>query len=130
MRFIPTKVHGVMDYVYALVLLFIPTIFHFSSNDAATYVMDVVSSAVFTYSLFTKYELGLFKNISMHIHLILDVVFGALLATSLWIFGFADDVYKPHLFFGLFAIAAALFSKVTSWQIEKSTYSQESSTPA
>ncbi|HYK45594.1 MAG TPA: SPW repeat protein [Parafilimonas sp.] len=130
MRFIPTKVHGVMDYLYALVLLFIPNIFHFSSNDAPTYVMDVVSSAVFTYSLFTKYELGLFKNIPMHVHLILDLVFGVLLAASPWIFGFADDVYKPHLFFGLFAIAAASFSKVTSRQIEKSTYSQESSTPA
>ena len=67
MRFIPTKVHGVMDYLHALVLLFIPNIFHFSSNDAATYVMDVVSSAVFTYSLFPKYELGLFKNIPMQI---------------------------------------------------------------
>ena len=119
-----------MDYLYAVVLLFIPNIFHFSSNDAATYVMDVVSSAVFTYSLFTKYEVGLTKNIPMHIHLILDLVFGVLLAASPWIFGLADDVYKPHLFFGLFAIAAALFSKVTSRQIEKSTYSQESSRPA
>ena len=85
-----------MDYLYAVVLLFIPNIFHFSSNDAATYVMDVVSSAVFTYSLFTKYELGLVKNIPMHIHLILDLVFGVLLAASPWIFGFAADVYKPH----------------------------------
>jgi len=104
-----------------------PNIFHFSANDAATYVMDVVSSAVFTYSPFTKYEPGLFKNIPMHIHLILDLVFGVLLAASPWIFGFAADVYKPHLFFGVFAITAALLSRVTSRQIEKSTYSQESS---
>jgi hypothetical protein len=130
MRFIPTKIHGVMDYLYAVVLLFIPNIFHFSSNDAATYVMDVVSSAVFTYSLFTKYEVGLTKNIPMHIHLILDLVFGVLLAASPWIFGPCGRCVQTAFIFRAFCNRCALFSKVTSRQIEKSTYSQESSTPA
>jgi hypothetical protein len=124
MRFIPTKVHGVLDYLYVLVLFFIPTIFHFSTNGAPTLTIDVISSTVLVYSTFTKYELGISKYISMRIHLLLDVIVGIFLAVSPWVFGFANYVYVPHLFFGLFAIVVALLSKKSSEQIEKSTYSE------
>jgi hypothetical protein len=123
MRFIPTKLHGILDYLYVLALFFVPNVFGFSSNSADTYVTDIVACTVLVYSILTKYELGIFKNIPMKIHLLLDLIVGILLAASPWIFAFADVVYKPHLFFGLFAIAAALFSKKSSKQINESTYS-------
>ena len=123
MRFIPTKVHGILDYLYVLALFFVPNIFHFSSNDARTYTIDIVSSAVLVYAMFTKYELGFFKSIPMKTHLLLDYVAGIFLAASPWLFGFADFVYAPHLFFGLFALVVALFTKKSSEQIDKSTYS-------
>jgi SPW repeat-containing protein len=122
MRFIPTKVHGILDYLYVLILFFIPTIFHFSTNGAPTLTIDVVSSTVLVYSTFTKYELGISKYLPMKIHLLLDVIVGIFLAASPWIFGFARNVYTPHLFFGLFAVVAALLTKKSSEQIDKSTY--------
>ena len=124
MRFIPTKVHGVLDYLYVLILFFIPTIFHFSTNGAPTLTMDVISSTVLVYSTFTKYELGISKYLPMRIHLLLDIIIGIFLAASPWVFDFARYVYAPHLFFGLFAIVVALLSKKSSEQIEKSTYSE------
>jgi hypothetical protein len=124
MRFIPTKVHGVLDYLYVLILFFIPTIFHFNTNSAPTLTMDVVSSTVLVYSTFTKYELGISKYLPMKIHLLLDVIVGIFLAVSPWIFGFANYVYAPHLFFGLFAVIVALLSKKSSEQIEKSKYAE------
>jgi hypothetical protein len=124
MRFIPTIVHGLLDYLYVVLLLFIPYIFNFSSNDADSYVLDIAASAVLVYSLFTNYELGFFKSIPMRTHLLFDLILGIVIAVSPWIFGFADKIYLPHLFLGLFSIVASVFSKTSSKQIEKSAYSR------
>jgi hypothetical protein len=119
MRFIPTKIHGVLDYLYVLILFFIPTIFHFSTNGAPTLTMDVISSTVLVYSTFTKYELGISKYLLMKIHLLLYIITGIFLAASPWIFGFASYVYMPHLFFGLFAIVVALLSKKVQGKLKE-----------
>lgn len=76
MRFISTKVHGVLDYLYVLILFFIPTIFHFSTNGMPTVTMGIISSTILVYSAFTKYELGISKYLPMRIHLLLDIVIG------------------------------------------------------
>ena len=122
MRFIPTKVHGVLDYLYVLMLFFIPSIFQFNPQSVASMMIDIVSSIVLVYSLFTKYELGVFKNIPMKVHLLFDCIIGISLIVSPWLFGFDNRTYMPYLFFGLFAIVASLLSKTTSDDIEKSTY--------
>ena len=52
------------------------------------------------YSLFTNYELGVWKVAPMAVHNLIDIAAGALLAASPWIFGFADEsanVWVPHL---------------------------------
>ena len=63
------------------------------------------------YSLLTDYELGLVRALPMTLHLGLDFCSGALLAVSPWLFGFADDVWLPHVAFGLFEIGAALLTQ-------------------
>ena len=64
-------------------------------------------------SLITNYEAGAFRIISMKTHLTMDVIVGIFLAASPWLFGFADEVYLPHLIVGLFSIAAGLFTEAT-----------------
>lgn len=115
MRFIPTKVHGVLDYVVAIALMFAPMIFGLSSVGGPAVVIPVVLGVgLFLYSLFTNYEWGLIKVIGMPVHLIIDVVASVFLLLSPWLFGFADqawNVWVPHVAVGIAVILVVLFSK-------------------
>lgn len=109
MRFIPTRVHGVLDYLTAAVLIALPWAGGFGRDGgAATWLPVVLGAGVVVYSLLTDYEWGVRRVIPMPNHLLLDLAGGVLLAASPWLFGFADRVWVPHLAIGLFEIAAAL----------------------
>lgn len=108
MRFIPTRVHGVVDYVWGLVVGTAPWTFGFADNGPATYVAWVFGVGAILYSLATRYEVGLLPVIPVRVHMILDVAGGAILAASPWIFGFAGRVVWPHVVFGLFSVVAGL----------------------
>jgi hypothetical protein len=111
MRFIPTKVHGYLDYIVGLLLIAAPWIFDFADGGAKMWVPIILGAGAIVYSLMTDYELGMSKAISMPTHLTLDLMSGILLAASPWLFGFADEVYSPHLILGILEIGAALFTK-------------------
>jgi hypothetical protein len=111
MRFIPTRTHGVLDYTVGLLLLIAPWLFDFARGGAETWVPVALGAAALLYSVFTDYELGAVRKIPMPVHLTLDLVNGVLLAASPWLFGFAAEVWVPHLLLGLFEIAAALMTQ-------------------
>ena len=111
MRFIPTRVHGVIDYIWGLLVGTSPWVLGFVDNRPAAYVAWIFGVGAILYSLATNYELGLLPIIAMPVHLILDVAAGAILAVSPWIFGFADRVFWPHLIFGLFSVLAGLTTR-------------------
>ena len=111
MRFLPTRIHGVIDYIWGVLLLASPWIFGFADGGRAQWVAVVVGLGAIAYSAVTDYELGLVRLAPMRLHLLLDGLGGALLAASPWILGFADRVYGPHLAFGLFAVVASLVTQ-------------------
>src|SRR5690242_16254733 len=111
MRFIPTKVHGMLDYLVGVLLVASPWLFDFADNGAETWVPVILGAGAIIYSLMTDYELSLARTISMKTHLTLDLLSGILLAASPWIFGFADYVYLPHLVLGILEIGASLMTK-------------------
>jgi hypothetical protein len=113
MRFIPTRVHVVLDYVTAGVLITAPSLLGFRKNGMQTWLPIALGVGTIGYSLLTDYELGLFKVIPMPMHLALDAANGALLATSPWLCGFAEEVSAPHLGLGLFEIAVTACSQTT-----------------
>lgn len=111
---ISTKAHGYLDYMMGLLLLVAPLLFNLPEG-AATTVPIVLGAMVIVYSLITDYEMGLLKIIPMPTHLIIDILGGIFLAASPWIFGFADEVYLPHVILGIAEIGAgALTSRHTS----------------
>ena len=115
MRFIPTKFHAPLDYIVGVALIAAPWIFQFSDVTAATVVSIVLGIGLIAYSLFTNYELGVWKVAPMAVHNLIDVIAGALLAVSPWIFGFADEsanVWVPFVVVGL----AAVFLGLTTTQ--------------
>lgn len=114
MRFIPTRIHGMIDYLMGLLLIASPWIFGFADEDgAARLIPGILGAGVIVYSLLTRYELGLARLIPMPVHLGLDAAGGLLLAASPWLFGFADRVWLPHLIFGILEIGAALTTRTT-----------------
>ena len=111
MRFIPTRLHGFLDYIVGVVLIAAPWIFQFSDNTAATVVPIVLGVGLIVYSLLTDYELGVARVLPMSVHLLFDIAAGVVLAASPWIFGFADEsanVWVPHLLAGIAAILLGL----------------------
>lgn len=115
MRFIPTKVHGVLDYVVAIALILAPFIFGFSGVGGAAVVIPIVLGiGLFVYSLFTRYELGVVKLIKMPVHLVFDVVASLFLIASPFIFGFineAPNAWLPHIAVGVAVIVVVIFSQ-------------------
>jgi hypothetical protein len=112
MRFIETKTHGYLDYIVGILLIAAPWIFDFAMGGAETWIPVVLGAGMILLALMTDYELGAVRRISMRTHLTIDLISGALLAVSPWLFGFADDVWGPHLIVGLLEIGASLMTKL------------------
>jgi SPW repeat len=123
MRFIPTKFHAPLDYIVGVALIAAPSIFQYSDVTAATVVSIVLGIGLIAYSLLTDYELGVWKVAPMAVHNLIDVVAGAFLAASPWIFGFADEsanVWVPFVVVGLAAIFLGLTTKQGGYSYRKS----------
>jgi len=116
-RFIPTSVHGVLDYLVGIALIAAPWLFGFASvGGAAVYVPIVLGIALILYSLVTRYERGIpgIKFLPMPYHLVIDLLAAAFLAASPWLFGFASqplNVWLPHLVVGVVVVLVVLVSQ-------------------
>lgn len=102
-----------LDYGMGLLLIAAPWLFGFEDGGAETWIPVILGIGVIGYSLFTDYELGAIRTIPMATHLMLDIAGGIVLAVSPWVFGFADDVWAPHLILGLLEIGAGLMTRTT-----------------
>lgn len=108
MRFLPTRIHGMMDYLIGLLLIAAPWVLGFANGGAEQWVPVILGAGVILYSLITDYELSIARIIPMPVHLGLDVMGGALLAVSPWLFGFSETVWVPHVVVGILEIGAGL----------------------
>lgn len=111
MKIVSTANHARIDYLTGLFFMSSPWILGFKESVAATWIMLLVGLTALIMSLFTNYEGGMVRSIPIRIHLTIDVFTGAFLASSPWLFGFAEQVFLPQLVMGLFLV---LISLVTS----------------
>jgi hypothetical protein len=111
MRFIPTRVHGVLDYSWSALLAATPWLAGSGGRGRETEVALAFAAGATAYSLLTDYELGAAGVLPMRTHLRLDVAGGLLLAASPWLLGFAGRVWAPYAGFGLFSVAAGLLTQ-------------------
>lgn len=110
MKLLSTKAHGVLDYLVGALMIAAPWMFGFANGGAETWVFVALGVAAFIYSLITNYEFGVAKLLSMKTHLAFDTISGLLLAASPWIFDFAEDVFWPHLIFGLLELGVVVLT--------------------
>jgi hypothetical protein len=116
MRFLSTRLHGYIDYVWGVALLLSPWLVGFADVPAAKWVAIAFGAGAILYSAVTDYELGLVRLLPIRMHLVLDGAAGAFLAATPWLFGFADRVALPHLMFGLFSVVASLVTSTAPLQ--------------
>lgn len=119
MRFIPTTIHGILDYLLGAILILAPWIFGFADGRAEATIPIVLGLAVIAYSLFTDYELALVRKIDMRTHLMLDIVGGIFLAVSPWLFGFSQYVYLPHLIVGILEVVVAVCTNLYPMHVKQ-----------
>jgi hypothetical protein len=116
-RFLPTSVHGVLDYLVGIALIAAPWLFGFAYvGGIAVYLPIILGIGLILYSFLTNYELGIpaIKFIPMPLHLVFDFVAAALLAASPFLFGFSDkplNVWLPHFVVGIVVILVVIVSQ-------------------
>ena len=114
MRVIPTQIHGVLDYLTGATLLAAPRLLALDDVPASARVLRMAGGGAAAYSTLTDYELGLVRVLPMPAHLALDAASGALLASSPWLFGFANNgprYWLPHVLIGATEMLAAATTK-------------------
>jgi SPW repeat len=114
-RPITSRMHGMLDYPAAVLLIAAPWIFAFSDvGGAAVAVPIAVGAAILLQSLITDYELSVADIIPLPAHLSMDVLLGAFLALSPVIFGFTDEgtnAWLPHVVAGIGLIGSGLMTQ-------------------
>ena len=111
MKFIPRKLHAVLDILLVAFLISGPWLFHFDPRSIPALVLYITGVAVIAYSLLTKYELGIFRFMNFKNHLAIEFLLGLMLGCSPWLMEFGGYITTPHFTAGIFMIALALLSR-------------------
>lgn len=125
MRFIPTRFHGILDYIVGVFMITAPWVLDFSDNDAATWTIVIAGVLVLLQTIMTDFEVGLIRRIPMKSHLTMDFILGLALAVSPWLLNFDERVYMPHLIIGVFSMLASL----TTHRVPSHSYKAEHTSP-
>lgn len=105
---IPTRVHGMLDYLLGALLIGLPWLAGFAEGGPETWVPVALGAGVIAYSLLTDYELGAIRRLSMPAHLWLDALGAVLLMVSPWVAGFDEKVWMPHVAVGAFELLTSV----------------------
>ena len=114
LRFIPTRVHGVLDYAVGGLLLAAPELFRLKDVPASAMAPRLAGAGAAAYSLVTDYELSPVKLLPMPVHLALDAGSGALLSASPFLFGYAragTRYWLPHTLVGVLEVLVAAMTQ-------------------
>ena len=87
---VPAFVHGVVEYLAALLFIAAPFIFTFD-EDVATAVSLIVGVLLLIIAASTEWRTGLIQSIPIHAHVMLDYVLAIFLIASPFVLGFSDD---------------------------------------
>ena len=87
---VPAYVHGVIEYLAAILFIAAPFIFSFDEN-AATAASVIVGVLVLVIAASTAWRTGLISSIPVQAHVILDYGLAIFLIAAPFLLGFSDD---------------------------------------
>ena len=110
MRFIPTRLHGILDYLVGLIVIALPIAFPVQG----TAFMTLIGLGFFVvfYSLFTDYELGVVRFLRLRFHLALDVLFGIIVLLAPTVVDLPAAIHWLLYAIGTMAIVLALTTQI------------------
>ena len=109
---VPAYVHGVIEYLAAILLIAAPFIFSFD-EDAATGVSVIVGVLVLIIASSTAWRTGLIRSIPVQAHVILDYLLALFLIAAPFLLGFADDDGTAAAFFITLGVVHLLLTIAT-----------------
>lgn len=107
---IDSRTHAIIDYVVGVLLILAPFIFGFATGGPAQMVPMILGAGIIVYSLLTRYEISIAKLIPYQVHLVIDILGGLLLLVSPWLFGFANEIWWPHVLVGIAELGVVALS--------------------
>ena len=80
MRFVPTRVHGILDYATGASMLALPKLLGIADSRTPARAMRAWGAMATASGLVTQHELGVWRLVPMRAHLAFDAVGGAAMA--------------------------------------------------
>lgn len=101
LRIITPRVHGVIDYMSAIVLILAPSVLELNEVSPYAYWLSVIAGVILIlYSLMTDYEFSIGILISLKSHLVIDFSAGVLFILWPFIFDFTGLALAYYLVMG------------------------------
>jgi SPW repeat len=124
MQFISPRTHTIIGFITGIALLLAPNLFGFSNvGGAAVAIPRIIGVIVILSELTVKGSFSGMGVVPMKLHIGTDILMGLFLATSPWLFSFADEkanAWVPHLLVGVMMVGYAMATR---------TNAQETRTP-
>jgi hypothetical protein len=114
---VPAFVHGIVEYLAAILFIAAPFIFTFD-DDTAVAVSVIVGVLVLIVAASTQWRTGLIQSIPVQAHVILDYVLAIFLIASPFILGFSDDG-AAAAFFIVIGVVHLLLTIATRFVVEE-----------
>lgn len=115
MKFLSSRTHTIIGSIVGVALLLAPNIFAFSDvGGAAVMVPRILGVIILLAELTVRGSFSGFGFVPMRLHVVMDVLMGAVLALSPWLWGFSDaeaNAWLPHLIVGIAIIGYALATR-------------------
>lgn len=95
MRFVSTRIHGILDYLVGIFVLLFPLTFELQG--AQRWTLIAIGLAVILYSALTDYEVDVVRFLRIRFHLLLDAVFDIALLPIPWLLDFPLEDRWPSM---------------------------------
>ena len=127
---LPLNMHAALEPFAALLIIASPWIFGFSNASDAKTLAIIIGVAMLLAGMMTRWRMSLVKLIPLRTHFMMDLLIGALLIASPFIFGFSDDGGAAR-FFIIAGVLELLTAVSTNWdEREEVAPRRASGTPA
>ncbi|HKH65089.1 MAG TPA: SPW repeat protein [Solirubrobacterales bacterium] len=128
---IPLNLHAAIEPLVAVIVIAAPWIFGFSETDSATAICVIVGLVMLVSGAMTDWRMSLARVIPLRMHLMTDLLLGAVLVLSPLVFGFADEG-GPTRFMVIAGVLEAMTALMTRWDRTEAepTYTRERRTHA